>query len=355
MLTVSVPGDEARSYLGDLPAEVQLVDWDGTGPRPDGAEQVEMFVGRYNAPPPPAAVFAGLPALRVIQLLSAGVEPWLPVVPDGVTLCSGRGVHGASTAELAVAGLLAVVREIPAFLAAQAEHRWDELLADGLDGRHVLVLGAGDIGARVATAVGAFDADVTLIARRARDGVRTIDELPELLPTHDVVVVAVPLTAQTFRLVDKRFLAALPDGAVLVNVARGAIVDTDALLAELNSRRLRAFLPDGHQRGPMRRKCSEHLCSIVEVGVLERLVDGHAQPQHGRRLAIDILRMGDVRDIRPRQRRQSIDTQKLLCLFGAQYRYDLAVRPQIAGPFHAIELRIARGVQAPFGRHHILC
>ena len=242
MLTVSVPGEEARGYLGELPAEVRLLDWDGTGLRPDGAERVEMFVGRYNAPPPPAEVFARLPALRVIQLLSAGVEPWLPLVPDGVLLCSGRGVHGASTAELAVAGLLAVVREIPAFLAAQAEHRWNELIADGLDGRRVLVLGAGDIGARVAAAVRAFDADVTLVARRARDGVRAIDDLPAVLPGHDVVVIALPLTPQTFRLVDSRFLAALPDGAVLVNVARGAIVDTDALLAELNSRRLRAFL-----------------------------------------------------------------------------------------------------------------
>ncbi|MBO0866788.1 MAG: 2-hydroxyacid dehydrogenase [Mycobacterium sp.] len=242
MLTVSVPGDEARAFLGDLPAEVRLVGWDGLGPRPDGAESVEMFVGRYNAAPPSAEVLADLPQLRVIQLLSAGVEPWLRVVPDGVMLCNGRGVHGASTAELAVAGLLAVVREIPAFLAAQAEHRWERLVADGLDGRHVLVLGAGDIGTRVGAAVRAFGAEVTLVARRARDGIRAIDDLPALLPDHGAVVIALPLTPQTNRMVDKRFLAALPDGAVLVNVARGAIVDTDALLAELTDRRLRAFL-----------------------------------------------------------------------------------------------------------------
>jgi phosphoglycerate dehydrogenase-like enzyme len=242
VLTVCVPGDEALSFLSDLPTEVRLVGWDGTGPRPDGAESAQMFVGRYNAPPPPAEAFAGLSELQVIQLLSAGVEPWLRVVPDGVALFSGRGVHGASTAELAVAGLLAVVREIPAFLAAQAEHRWERLVADGLDGRRVLVLGAGDIGTRVGAAVRAFDASVTLVARRGRDGVRAIDELPALLPTHDVVVIAVPLTPQTSGLVDARFLAALPDGAVLVNVARGAIVATDALLAELASHRLRAFL-----------------------------------------------------------------------------------------------------------------
>jgi phosphoglycerate dehydrogenase-like enzyme len=220
-----------------------LICWDGLGdPRPEGAERIELFVGRYNAPPPAAEVVAELPALRAIQLLSAGVEPWLPVVPDGVTLCSGRGVHGASTAELAVAGMLAVVREIPAFLTAQAEHRWDRLLADGLDGRRILILGAGDIGVRVAAAVRAFDADVTLVARHARDGVRAMTELRQLLPEHDVVVIALPHTPQTSRLVDREFLAALPDGALVVNVARGQIVDTDALLAELTNRRLRAFL-----------------------------------------------------------------------------------------------------------------
>jgi phosphoglycerate dehydrogenase-like enzyme len=243
VLTVSVPGPEAQDFLTDLPAGVELICWDGLGdPRPEGAERIELFVGRYNAPPPAAEVLAELPALRAIQLLSAGVEPWLPVVPDGVTLCSGRGVHGASTAELAVAGMLAVVREIPAFLTAQAEHRWDRLLADGLDGRRILILGAGDIGVRVAAAVRAFDADVTLVARHARDGVRAMTELRQLLPEHDVVVIALPHTPQTSRLVDREFLAALPDGALVVNVARGQIVDTDALLAELTNRRLRAFL-----------------------------------------------------------------------------------------------------------------
>jgi phosphoglycerate dehydrogenase-like enzyme len=242
VLTVSVPGPEGPDFLADLPADVHLLDWDGTGPRPDGADRIEMFVGRYNAPPPAADVLAGLPALRVIQLLSAGVEPWLPVTPEGVVLCNGRGVHGASTAELAVAGMLAVVREIPAFLAAQAEHRWDRLLADGLDGRRVLILGAGDIGTRVAAAVRAFDAQVTLVARTARDGVRSMAELPDLLAHHDVVVIALPHTPETSGLVDARFLAALPDAAVVVNIARGPIVDTGALLTELTNRRLRAFL-----------------------------------------------------------------------------------------------------------------
>ena len=178
----------------------------------------------------------------MVQLLSAGVEPWLPVVPDGVALCNARGVHGSSTAELAVAGMLALLRDLPTYLAAQQDHRWDRLESTGLDGARVLVLGAGDIGGRIAAIAEILDAETTLVARTARDGVHAVDELPTLLPEHQVVVVALPLTPQTEYIVDADFLAAMPDGAVLVNIARGNHVRTDALLAELHAGRLKAFL-----------------------------------------------------------------------------------------------------------------
>lgn len=245
MLTVSVPTDDARNVLdgGDeLPDDVRVLVWDGTGDRPTGADDIEFFVGLYNAPPPPRETLAALPRLRVVQLLSAGVEPWVPVIPDGVQLCNGRGIHGGSTAELALAGLLAIVRRLPRAWEAQGRHEWRRFGSRGLDGRRVLVLGAGDIGERVAAAARVFDAEVTVVARRRRDGVHALDELPQLLPHHDVVVVALPQTPQTAGLVDAAFLAALPDGAVVVNVARGGLVDTGALLAELTARRLHAFL-----------------------------------------------------------------------------------------------------------------
>lgn len=241
MVTVSLPTDDAVGYVGAADG-VEFLVWDGTGGPPAGADRIELFVGRYSAAPPPAEVFARLPALRVIQLVSAGVEPWLAVAPDGVLLCNGRGVHGGSTAELAVAGMLALLRELPRFREAQREHEWRPIYTRGLTGRRVLVLGAGDIGRRVAAVAHAFDAEVTLVARTPRDDVRALDELPRLLPVHDVVVIAVPHTPQTHRLVDARFLAALPDGALVVNIARGAILDTDALLAELQTGRMHAFL-----------------------------------------------------------------------------------------------------------------
>jgi len=239
---VSLPTPDAREHLGDAPPDVEFVVWDGHGDPPPGAERIEVFVGRYDAPPPPAAALAGLPRLRVVQLLSAGVEPWLPVVPSGVVLCNGRGVHGASTAELAVAGLLALLRDLPGYEARQQAHEWHPTRTRGVTGRRVLVLGAGDIGRRVATALAAFDAEVTLVARTARDGVRGLADVPALLPRQDAVVLALPDTPETRGLVDAGFLAALPDGAVLVNVARGAIVDTGALLAQLRRERLHAFL-----------------------------------------------------------------------------------------------------------------
>jgi phosphoglycerate dehydrogenase-like enzyme len=242
VIVASLPTPDAVEYVGELPADIEVLVWDGTGKPPAGAGRVEFFVGRYDAPPPPAEALAALPGLKVVQLVSAGVEPWLPVVPQGVRLYNGRGVHGASTAELAIAGMLAVLRRLPDFEDARREHRWAPTLTGGLTGRRVLVLGAGDIGVRVAAAVRAFDGEVTLVARRARTDVRGIDELPALLPEHQVVVLALPRTPETTQLVDAAFLAAMPDDALLVNVARGGIVDTDALLAELSAQRLHAFL-----------------------------------------------------------------------------------------------------------------
>jgi phosphoglycerate dehydrogenase-like enzyme len=240
--TICVPDPEARDLLGDVPSGVEVVMWDGTGPPPAGSEQVTFLVARYSMAALSSDALTELPALKVIQLLSAGVEAWLDRVPDGVVLCNARGVHGGSTAELAVAGMLSVLRQLPRFVRAQSAHKWERTDTDGLDSKRVLILGAGDIGRRVAAAIEVFDASATFVARRVRDGVHGLDEVPELVPQHDIVVVAIPHTPETHGLVDAQFLGAMPDGALLVNIARGPIVNTDALLAELTAQRLHAFL-----------------------------------------------------------------------------------------------------------------
>ena len=241
MKTICLPDDQAKHLVGPTP-DVDVVVWDGTGEPPAGIDQVEFLVGGYGGATMSPEALARMPRLSVIQLLSAGVESWLPVVPPGVVLCNGRGIHGGPTAELAIAGLLAVLRELPRFVEQQRDRVWQATEVHSLDGMRVLVLGAGDIGQRVASVVRLLDAEATLVARHQRPGVEPIAALPELLAQHDVVVVALPLTAETEGLVDAAFLAAMRDGAVLVNIARGKIVHTTALVAELQAQRLQAFL-----------------------------------------------------------------------------------------------------------------
>jgi phosphoglycerate dehydrogenase-like enzyme len=183
-----------------------------------------------------------IPSLRVVQLMTAGAEVWIGPLPDGVALCDARGVHGPSTSEWAVGAILASIREFPRFVRAQAEGRWDYTPTDEVAGKRVLVVGAGDVGEAICRRLEPFEVRLTRVARTPRPGVYGVAELPGLLPDADVVVLAVPLTEATRRMVDAKFLAAMADGALLVNAARGTVLDTEALLAELGSGRLRAAL-----------------------------------------------------------------------------------------------------------------
>lgn len=240
MAVLTLPSRDGLELLGELPEAMSTIIWDGTGSPPDDVADTEFWVPPYTLGAVDA--FRAMPKLEVVQLLSAGFDGWLPLLPDGVVLCSGRGVHGASTAELAVAGILALLRRLPEVVEQQAAHRWARLDTEELAGRRALIIGAGDIGQRVASRLRAFDVEITMVARTARAGVHAIADLPALLPHHDIVVLAVPLTEDTAGLVDAAFLGKLPDGALVVNVARGGVLVTDALVAELTTRRLRAFL-----------------------------------------------------------------------------------------------------------------
>jgi phosphoglycerate dehydrogenase-like enzyme len=242
MTVICLPDEHSREWVRDLGLDVTVVVWDGDGPAPRGVENVEFMVPPYLPTAWSRDALARLPALKVIQLLTAGADPWLDVVPDEVTLCRGAGVHGSSTAQLAVAGLLMHWHRLPELARQQAEHQWRALSRESGEDKNIVILGAGDIGSKVAAALAAFGSAITLIGRTARVGVRSVDELPDIVGDHDALVVATPLTAETHGMVDAALLAKLPDGAVVVNVARGPIVVTGHLLAELQARRLRAFL-----------------------------------------------------------------------------------------------------------------
>jgi phosphoglycerate dehydrogenase-like enzyme len=244
MPVICLSDQRAVKLVGQLPDDVHVVVWGGRG-RPDPDVTATEFLVpafAFTTPEQQRAVFAELPKLRVVQVLSAGVDFIVGNIPPGVLLCDARGVHGGSTAEWAMAALLASLREIARFVLAAQEHRWDQDSTDELAGKRVLVVGSGDLGAQMARRLRAFDAEPTMVARTAREGVRAVAELPELLPHADVVVLVVPLTSETKHMVDAEFLAAMPDGSLLVNAARGPIVDTGALLTELQSHRIFAAL-----------------------------------------------------------------------------------------------------------------
>lgn len=200
--------------------------------------------------------------LRVVQTLTAGVDDVLgrlSAVGPGVQLCNARGVHEASTAELALTLTLASLRGIPGFVRAQQQGHWQGEFRPALADRTVLIVGYGAIGAAIEDRLIPFEvARVARVARSerttARGPVHPLTDLPSLLPEADVVILSTPLTKQTKGLVNAEFLARIKDGALLVNVARGAVVDTKALLAELENGRITAALdvtdpeplPPGH-------------------------------------------------------------------------------------------------------------
>src|ERR1700712_2163462 len=211
--------DAPLDAVGSLEG-VRLLTYSSPDELPDGADEATVLVANGDVDPV-VEVMRRLPGLRLLQTLSAGVEQWEGKVPDGVGLSNARGAHGGATAEWAVAALLAVLREFPGFTLLQAEGRWDQHTTDTLAGKHVLVLGAGDLAAEFRKRAEPFGATVAVVGRTARAGVHGMDELDDLLPTADVVVAMLPLTDATRGIVDARVLGLMQDDAVFVNAGRG--------------------------------------------------------------------------------------------------------------------------------------
>jgi phosphoglycerate dehydrogenase-like enzyme len=259
---------EPPEAFGGLPDGVTADVWTGGEPLPGSADDVEIIVPPFGVAPETLQKIARLPSLKVIQLRSAGAEAVIPYVPDGVTLCNARGAHDPATSEWVVGAIVAHLRNFPRFAASQREGRWDRAMSETVAGKHVLIVGYGSIGAAVERRLAGWEVTVERIARRPRPAtsgatgaaaggspeVKGLADLGEALPRADIVVLLVPVTKETRGLADADFLARLKDGALLVNAARGSIVDTEALLKELSAGRLRAALdvtdpeplPEGH-------------------------------------------------------------------------------------------------------------
>jgi phosphoglycerate dehydrogenase-like enzyme len=190
-------------------------------------------------------VVARLDDLKVVQTLSAGVDHFAGHIPGGVTLCDGSGIHDVPVAEWVVMVVLASLHELAGHLAAQREGKWPSGPrggGDDLEGATVLIVGHGSIGRAVEARMRPFGVRFLRVALHAREGVSSIEELPSLLPQADVVVILLPLTPVTRRLVDAGFLSAMRQGALLVNASRGPVVDTRALNDALRAGHVRAAL-----------------------------------------------------------------------------------------------------------------
>jgi phosphoglycerate dehydrogenase-like enzyme len=235
---VWVPDHRQAARL-ELLAGVELQRWPWERAGPDAA-RVEVLVPPFDVD---EVELGGLPALRLVQTLSAGVDRYAGRVPPGVVLCRAGSVHDIAVSEWVMAALLASFRRLPEHRDDQHARRWDRThRARELWRARVLIVGAGSIGRAVAERLAPFGSEVTLLARHAREGVHALDELGALLPAADAVVLLVPLSDDTRGLLDAAMLARMADGALLVNAARGPVVDQAALERELRSGRLHAAL-----------------------------------------------------------------------------------------------------------------
>ncbi|MEU2620096.1 2-hydroxyacid dehydrogenase [Streptomyces sp. NPDC007157] len=235
----------------ELPDGLNYLFWDGDQDFPGDPADCAVYVVPYTRPQQVRArPLPEMRNLRLIQTLTAGVDDMIAaraLIVPGVPLCNARGVHEASTAELALTLTLASLRGVPGFVRAQQQGHWEGGFHPALADKSVLIVGYGAIGSAIEDRLVPFE--VARVARVARSGrasargpVHPLTELPQLLPEADVVILATPLTDTTRGLVNAEFLARMKDGALLVNIARGPIVDTKALLAELESGRLTAAL-----------------------------------------------------------------------------------------------------------------
>lgn len=236
------------------PEGVEVEPFPSGGSFDGDASDVKFVVPPLGLPLEAPDLLAELPDLEVVQTFSAGVDWILPHVPPNVTLCDARGVHDVSVSEWVVAAILTVNKDFPKYRDLQSEGRWEHTAGEDLAGSSVLIVGHGSIGEAVEKRLEPFGVDITRVARTAREGVHAITDLAGLLPRADVVVLLLPLTDETEGLFDGELLGKMRAGAIFVNAARGAVVETGALVEELASGRIRAALdttdpeplPEGH-------------------------------------------------------------------------------------------------------------
>lgn len=260
MVRVGVDENLAEELLTDFPKEVEIV---RVPRKPSTTIDVDFWIlvfARADA----GQTFRHLRGVKVVQSMMAGVDWITPWLPKDITLCDGRGLHDISTSEWVLTAILSSLKRFPSYRDAQLRREWIgqasisdgfmnvagpqvgqyEILGDDLAGKTVLIIGYGSIGAAVEARLTPFGAKILRLARTARKTpeVFPVDQLRILLPHADIVVAIVPLTAETKGMLGAAEFALMKRGALLVNGARGPIVDTEALVEALQQNHLRAVL-----------------------------------------------------------------------------------------------------------------
>jgi phosphoglycerate dehydrogenase-like enzyme len=254
-LVITVPDELVRGTLGDFCSDVEVVEWDMSGPAP--RRHIDIVIPPYLKSWECLSNLEGLD-LGLVQCLTLGYDGVAEFLPKNIVFANAASVHETSTAEMTMTLILASQRYIPDFVRAAGAGKWAPSWHPSLADRTVLLVGYGGVGRAIESRLLPFETTVLRLARHERTDERGrvygLDSLHELLPMCDVVVVAVPLDESTHHLVDGAFLSLMPDASLFVNISRGRIADTDALLAEARSGRIRLALdvtdpeplPEGH-------------------------------------------------------------------------------------------------------------
>ena len=258
-LRTGVPESVDPDLLHYFPPGIEII---RVPSKPTGSFEVEFWIPPFHQSAA-VEVFPHLKGVKVAQSMLAGVDWLLKLVPATVQVCDGQGLHNAATAEWVLAAILASLKYFPFYCALQAEGNWRRrkevnaayrllhnetktfnppVLVEELAGKTVLIVGYGSIGKSIEDRLLPFGINVLRVARSSRPGVEPVSALKSLLPTADIVVLIVPLTAKTTGMIGAEEIALMRQGALLVNAARGPVVNTEALMNALSEGKIRAAI-----------------------------------------------------------------------------------------------------------------
>ncbi|NBU57393.1 MAG: dihydrofolate reductase [Actinobacteria bacterium] len=237
-----------------LPQGITHLETDGFIPAESQFDEIEFYCPSYMGGIKTLEIIPRMKNLKTVHYSQAGYEDILPHIPEGVVLCNGSGLHDVSTSELAIGLTIASRRGFAEFMDNQKKGIWKRTRQPALADSHVGIVGYGHIGKHIASLLSHFETKITAFTRSGSDGAVKISEFDDYLPQLDVIILILPLTKDSKHFMNADRFKKMKDGATLINVARGAIVDTDALVAELHTGRITAGLdvtdpeplPEGH-------------------------------------------------------------------------------------------------------------